>query len=69
MIKRLLALKKAIDYSSINNLDNSVVNETPYQMINEVIKGYVELKEKLVAAEAKLEILENRKEKNDKNRN
>ena len=44
MIKRLLALKKAIDYSSINNLDNSVVNETPYQMINEVIKGYVELK-------------------------
>lgn len=69
MIKRLLALKKAIDYSLINNPDYSVVNETPYQMINELIKEYIELRENLVEAKAKLEILENKKEKNDKNRN
>ena len=30
MIKRLLALKKTIDYSLMNNPDYSVVNETPY---------------------------------------
>ena len=38
-------------------------------MINELIKEYIELRENLVEAKTKLEILENKKEKNDKNRN